>query len=226
MKGNAIGRARIATAFSGRTMPLPAVRQRWRARSLASGLMRDQSGIAATEFSVIVPLMLVLFFGLVELTDGIAAYRKVTISAHTISDLTSQSQSVYDADLSTFFCASAKIMYPYVSGPCPQNSVKQTVMELWVNPSLQARVQWAVNSDGSTPLSAGTVLTVPTALQVANTYVIYSSVSYLYQPTGGVGYVMNKAGVTLSDFTYTRPRQSQCVQYDTPATPTSTCPQN
>ncbi len=134
---------------------------------------------------------------------------------------------MYDADLNTFFCASAKILYPYVSGPCPQNSIKQTIIELWVNPSLQARVQWAVNSDGSTPVPVGTVLTVPTALQVANTYVIYSSVSYVYQPIGGVGYVMNKAGVSLSDFTYTRPRQSQCVQYDAPpSSPTNPCPQN
>ena len=28
-----------------------------------------------------------------------------------------------------------------------------------------------------------------------------------------VGYVMVKAGITLSDFAYTRPRQSRCVIY-------------
>ncbi|MGH7226974.1 MAG: TadE/TadG family type IV pilus assembly protein, partial [Gemmataceae bacterium] len=91
------------------------------------------------------------------------------------------------------------------------------------------RVQWAVNSDGSTPTAPGTVVTVPSALQVKNTYVIYSSVSYLYKPTGGIGYVMDKAGVNLSDFSFTRPRQSQCVYYDaaTPLpTPPPPCPTN
>jgi hypothetical protein len=33
-------------------------------------------------------------------------------------------------------------------------------------------------------------VTIPTALQVANTYVIWSSASYLYVPTGGIGFVI------------------------------------
>ncbi|HEY0328753.1 MAG TPA: pilus assembly protein, partial [Rhodopseudomonas sp.] len=33
--------------------------------------------------------------------------------------------------------------------------------------------------------------------------------------TPGVGYVMSKAGVTLTDKSYTRPRQSTCVRYNT-----------
>ena len=52
-------------------------------------------------------------------------------------------------------------------------------------------------------------VTIPSALAVGGTYLIFSEVSYLYTPT--VGYVMKKAGVTLSDVAYTRPRQSTCV---------------
>lgn len=199
----------------------------WRGlRRLAVRLMRDRSGIAAIEFAFIVPLMLLLFFGVVEITSGISAYRKVTIMAHTLSDLTSQSASVQDSDLNNFFCASGAIMSPFVAmpNPCPPapTAVKQSIAELWVNSSLQARVQWAKNSDGSTPAAAGTVVNIPASLQVANTYIIYSSIMYTYVPT--IGYVMNKSGVTLSDFAYTRPRQSQCVQYDAPTT--NPCPQN
>ena len=42
-------------------------------------------------------------------------------------------------------------------------------------------------------------------------YVIFGEVSYKYVPA--VGYVMARAGVPLSDTTYTRPRQSTCVTY-------------
>jgi len=35
-------------------------------RCSAGGLLKDRSGIAATEFAVIVPIMLVMFFGTVE----------------------------------------------------------------------------------------------------------------------------------------------------------------
>ena len=187
----------------------------WRSlRRLAVRFGRDRDAIAATEFAVIVPIMLVLFFGVVEMSNGITAYRKVTIMAHTLSDLTSQSIAVQDSDLTNFFCAANGIMSPYIpiSGTCPSNAVSQSIVELWVNSSLQARVQWAKNSDGSAPLPAGTVVQIPASLQVANTYIIYSSVVYTYVPT--IGYVMNKSGVVLSDFSYTRPRQSQCVLYD------------
>jgi hypothetical protein len=114
-------------------------------------------------------------------------------------------------------------MYPYATSPTDPN-LKQSIVELWVNSSKQARVQCAVNSDGSPGATPGTVfVNIPASLQVANTYVIYSSVSYNYVPT--VGYVMNKAGVTLSDFAYTRPRTSQCVFYNPPTPLPTTCPQ-
>jgi Flp pilus assembly protein TadG len=175
-----------------------------RARALTSILYRDSRGVAAVEFALIVPIMLVMFFGTVEMSSGVAVYRKVTLMARTLSDLTSQSTSVQDADLTNFFAASTGIMTPYATAP-----VQATIMEIWVNPSLQARVQW---SSGPASVSPGTVVTVPAGLAVANSYLIYSTVSYLYTPT--IGYVMSIAGVHLSDFSYTRPRQSTCVMYD------------
>src|ERR1700716_4669946 len=75
-------------------------------------LLRDQSGIAATEFAVIVPLMLVMFFGTVEFSSGVAVDRKVTLVARTLSDLTSQSTTVTDTDLTNFFAAAAGILTP------------------------------------------------------------------------------------------------------------------
>jgi len=62
-------------------------------------------------------------------------------------------------------------------------------------------------------------VTIPTALKVDSTYLIFSEVSYLYTPT--VGYVMAPSGVNLSDVSYTRPRQSSCVLYGTSVCPTN-----
>ena len=58
---------------------------------------------------------------------------------------------------------------------------------------------------------SSSIVTIPAALAVDGTYLIFSEVSYLYTPT--IGYVMAKTGVTLSDTAYTRPRQSTCVFY-------------
>jgi Flp pilus assembly protein TadG len=182
-----------------------------RTRLLAVDLLQDCRGIAATEFAVIVPIMLVMFFGTVEFSSGVAVDRKVTLMARTMSDLTSQSLSVDDTTMTGFFAASGAIMTPYSSTP-----TLSTVSELYVDPAtLTAKVQW---SKGSAARALNSTVTIPTALQVADTYLIFSEVSYRYVPT--IGYVMAKAGVNLSDVAYTRPRQSRCVLYS----PATVCP--
>jgi Flp pilus assembly protein TadG len=193
-----------------------------RARILVTTLSENTGGIAAVEFAMILPIMLVLFFGTVEMSNGVAVYRKVTLMAHTLSDLTSQSTEVQSTtDLPNFFAASTGVMAPYSATP-----ITQSITEIWVNASGQARVQWSY----PTPITPGTVVTIPPNLAGPsdyNTYVIYSQVSYLYTPA--VGYVMSKAGVTLSDFAYTRPRQSLCVLYNPSlpvASPPPACPQS
>ena len=62
-------------------------------RRRALELLGDKRGVAAVEFAVIVPVMLVLFFGMVEFSSGVAVDRKVTLMARTLSDLTSQNTS-------------------------------------------------------------------------------------------------------------------------------------
>jgi Flp pilus assembly protein TadG len=205
----------------------------FRVRRSALDMLRDRSGIAATEFAVIVPIMLVMFFGTVEFSSGVAVDRKVTLVARTLSDLTSQSISVADADMTNFSTASYAILTPYSSAPSFA-STQVTISELYVDPNtLAARVQWSKSGTITPPsipgnpptvvLGAGravsSVVAIPSQLAAAGTYLIFSEVSQLYTPS--VGYVMGKAGVTLSDTAYTRPRQSSCVFYSPAVAP---CP--
>jgi Flp pilus assembly protein TadG len=191
-------------------------RQIWlRARFHAASLMEDRRGIAATEFAFIVPIMLVLFFGTVEISSGVAVDRKVTLMARTLADLTSQTLSVANSDLTNFFELSTAIMTPYSGTPA-----QATISELYVDPkTLQARVEW---SQGAVPRTTSSPVSIPTGLAVGGTYLIFSEVSYLYVPA--VGYVMAKAGITLHDVAYTRPRQSLCVFYPTTSPLPANCP--
>ncbi len=180
---------------------------------------RDGRGLAAVEFAMVLPVMLVMFFGTVEFSSGVAVDRKVTLVARTLSDLTSQSTAVADSDLSNFFNASIGIMTPYSATPA-----NMTISELYVDPNtLAARVQW---SQGAEPRAPTSTVTIPPALQVGDTYLIFSEVNYLYKPT--VGWVMTSAGIKLSDVAYTRPRQSRCVYYtgSSGTVPTTGCPTN
>src|SRR6201989_530356 len=105
----------------------------------AADMLADRRGIAATEFAIVVPVMLVMFFGTVEFSSGVAVDRKVTLMARTLSDLTSQSITVGDSDMTNFFAASLGILTPYPSAP-----TQATITELYVDPvTFRARVQWS-----------------------------------------------------------------------------------
>jgi Flp pilus assembly protein TadG len=183
-----------------------------RVRRSARDMFGDIRGLAATEFAIVVPVMLLLFFGTDEFASGIAVNRKVTLVARTLSDLTSQNISVTTNQLNNIFSASTSILTPYPSSP-----VNARIVELYIDANLVVHQIWAATS-GTTPPTATVI--VPTALKVAGSYLIYSEVNYNYVPT--VGYVL-KNSITLSDFTFTRPRQSSCVIYPT-ANPLPLCP--
>lgn len=197
-------------------MTMGPMQKTWaRARRLCAASMNDCSGLASIEFAMILPLMLVMFFGTLEFSTGIAVDRKVTLVARTLSDLTSQASSVNDTDLANFTATADAILTPYSSTP-----LRSTVTEVWIEPSTgNARVQW---SKGSAAHNTGDIVTIPSQLiakdatgkVLASQYLILSEVSYRYVPT--IGYVMAKAGVNLADVSYTRPRQSACVIYPTP----------
>jgi Flp pilus assembly protein TadG len=197
-----------------------------RFRFCSAALARDTRGIAAIEFAMIVPLMLVMIFGTIEISSGVAVDRKVSMVAQTMADLASRYTSVTPTDLNNFTAIANAMMTPYSSTP-----LVVTVTEVYINPSSGVgRAQWSTNLAVH---SVGSTVAVPNALITrdangnasANQYLIFAEVSYNYKPA--VGYVMGKAGVTLSDQTYTRPRQGFCVQYTTTTSTTTTssaCP--
>jgi Flp pilus assembly protein TadG len=175
--------------------------------NLVSRFLRDRDANAAVEFAFIVPLMLVLFFGTVEFSSGVAAQRKVVLATRNLSDLVSQSSAVTDTDLDNYNSTSRAIMNPFPLSP----DYSARVTELYIDPTTKiGQVKWSKGWGASKPALTGT-MAVPTALQVGGTYVIYGEVSYKYVPA--VGYVMAPAGVSMSEVTYTRPRQSTCVTY-------------
>jgi Flp pilus assembly protein TadG len=133
-------------------------------RSSAGKFRADNKALAATEFAVIVPVMLVMFFGTVELSSAVAVDRKVTLIARTLSDLTSQSSgTMTDANLQNTFTASMSIITPY-----DNTLVNGTIAQIYIDANSVAKIQWsksAVIASGATQAS----LTAPPPTLAANT---------------------------------------------------------
>ncbi|MGY3031482.1 Flp pilus assembly protein TadG [Bradyrhizobium sp. USDA 4354] len=198
---------------------MQAIANIWRdARCAVRDFVADKRALAATEFAVIVPLMLVMFFGTVEFSSAVAIDRKVTLIARTLSDLTSQSTTLDSDDMRDTFTASISVIMPYDAA-----LVKGTISAISIDANSIATVLWSKAGTIASGAPQATLATsvrkagdkvtamIPPSLLVPSTNLILSEANYTYTPT--VGYML-KSSITLSDQSYTRPRQVACIPYN------------
>src|SRR5450432_1619264 len=82
-------------------------------RRRALGLAADQQGISVVEFALLMPLMLTMYFGSLEVTDAISADRQVTLVASTVADIASQYSAVTATDVNNIMSAAAAVLAPF-----------------------------------------------------------------------------------------------------------------
>jgi Flp pilus assembly protein TadG len=170
-------------------------------RRLAS-FASDRRGISAVEFAMLLPLMITLYLGVVEVSKGVAIDRKVTLTTRTMADLASRVTSINNSDMSALLSASAAVIAPY-----DQSKVKVVLSAVNIDANGVAKIGWSDTLHGSAR-SVGSTVTVPAVLAVPNTTLIWSEVSYLYSPT--FGYVLT-GDLNLNDRIYMRPRLSDTI---------------
>jgi len=76
-----------------------------RATGVGAVLCRAGSdrGVEAVEFALILPILLLLYFGMDELAQGVLAERRAAHTASTIGDLVSQSSTITQAEVGDIF---------------------------------------------------------------------------------------------------------------------------
>ena len=84
--------------------------------NLRSGFWRSRSGVAAVEFAFILPVLLVLLFGAIEITNALDCRQKVLSATSSISSVVAMSTSVSATDISNVYAAGNSILYPFAPG--------------------------------------------------------------------------------------------------------------
>jgi Flp pilus assembly protein TadG len=189
-----------------RYMATPLARLRQRLADCA----RDERAVSAVEFALLLPVMVMLYLGGVEVSQGLTIDRKVTLVARTVADLAAQVSSIASDDMTNILNASTSVLSPYST-----NNVKVTVSQICIDSNNKATVNWSSGKNTSAH-TKGSVITLPTALNIANSALIWGEVSYDYKPV--IGYVITGT-MTLTDQIYMRPRLSDAVTYSN-----NTCP--
>ncbi|HEX5509132.1 MAG TPA: TadE/TadG family type IV pilus assembly protein [Pseudolabrys sp.] len=171
-------------------------------------LWQDRRGISAVEFALLLPIMISLYLGGVELTEGLSVQRKVTLTANALVNLTAQSTALSDNstpntdDMNNIMAAASAVMYPHSA-----DNMTAIVSCLKIDPDTkQATVKWSVPfpSTGSGH-AVGSIIAVNSDLAGGNANLLLSEVTYPYTPP--VGYTITGT-MNISDKMYMAPRIS------------------
>ena len=163
----------------------------------------DRSGVAAVEFAIILPVMLLAYCGTVDITQLVMASRKVDQLALTLSDLTARASSLSPAELGYNFDAAQMVLAPLAS-----STVKMSIANIVIDAGGVARVCWSGQRNSTVP-ARGTTVVIPDSMRVPNTSVIMAKASYDYSPI--TSYVFSGFTTLGNDPIYTRPRGAQAV---------------
>jgi Flp pilus assembly protein TadG len=180
-------------------------------RRLHRRFIASRRGVAAIEFAMILPVLMVLFLGSFDGGRAIAIYMKVRSATYALDAITNQYTTMQSSDMTGIMAAITQMMAPYSSGPAVI-----TISQIKISASKAATVSFSVSQGGSAH-ALGSSMSIPSNLAIANTYLIFAEVSYTYTPLYGY---FSAGSIALADNLYSTPRSSTCIIY-TPQNGTS-----
>jgi Flp pilus assembly protein TadG len=176
----------------------------------ARSFRRNSRGMAAIEMAFVFPFMVVLYIGLVDVTNMISASRKVTITASTLADLVTQtSMTITSSTIDGFFNAISPIVEPY-----PASQVRAEIFAYRKNGS-NVNLIWRKTNGGTcgpAPVTTGLI-----NLMTDNNDLISARVCYNYTPLFSMVFGINP--FKTEHLLTLRPRESRTL--DCTGCPTS-----
>jgi len=175
----------------------------------------DRRGVAALEFALIAPILILLYFGVGELCEAMMAQRRTAHATSAIGDLTTQSTTLAPTDVSDIFSAASTIMQPFST-----TTLQLRLSSVTVDATKTLRVDWSCGQN-MTPLGANTIYTgMPVGLIATNgdgSLVVGDSVVVAegqYAWASPAQYVLPN-GLNFSEIFFLKPRKSSQVTLST-----------
>tara|TARA_R110000824_G_scaffold375374_1_gene566268 strand:- start:134 stop:745 length:612 start_codon:yes stop_codon:yes gene_type:complete len=170
-------------------------RLKWRG---IQGLHYNEQGVSAVEFAIIAPVMVLIYFGCIELSFLMRMDRRVTSTSASLGDLTARLATVTDADMGEMFAAAKVMMQPYDA-----TEANLRITSIVDNGDGVPRVDWS-DAYNITAHSQGSTISVPAGIIPSPGSVILAEVEYTFKSP--FGYVL-KTEKTVDDKFYLRPRR-------------------
>lgn len=150
------------------------------------GLARE--AVAAVEFALILPVMLTMYIGSIELSQAFSMDQRVITIAGTVGDLVARTNgAISPSTLTSYFQAAQAIMGPYST-----TELQQVVSVVAVDSTGNTSVEWSEGYNGGTPQVCnqpyGGAHPIPAAMVdiAEGNIVIVSETTYTYPPLLGL----------------------------------------
>jgi len=158
-------------------------------RGWARAFRNGESGVAAVEFALILPIMLMLYIGMVEGSALISMDRKVQTVSGAVGDLVARSNGTLSTStLDNYVKIAGGIMTPY-----PSDQLVQIVTQVKVDTAGKATVDWSRRYVGEAAQTTGAhvkgaVFALPAEVVAIATgeYVIVTESGLAYSPLYGI----------------------------------------
>ncbi|TPN89525.1 pilus assembly protein [Mesorhizobium sp. CU2] len=181
----------------------------------------DRRGVAAIEFAFIVPVLLVMYFITMEASQAIETSKKVSRIGSMVADLVTQQQTVVKANLEAMMKIGSTTLLPY-NRSTPKIII--TAIQITDETAPRVLVAWSrklVGSTYSVDAAAGTTTTVPSTLNIRNTFLIRVESDLAYTPViawdgqsnqqKALGLLSTFSNISMSETYYLRPRRSTTI---------------
>ncbi|MEZ5937993.1 MAG: TadE/TadG family type IV pilus assembly protein [Hyphomonadaceae bacterium] len=174
--------------------------------SARRGMLGDRRGVAAVEFALIAPALIILFMGVLELTFRFRAAEETTRYVHQVADLISREQTTNTATLTAIYDASVHMMKPLET--TDKLDLDVSAIGYRNDEHLTPHLLWRRTAGTAIPMA----LSEANGLGAANESVIRVAVRYRY--TSPLTTLFSGPDIEIVRESYARPRQVRLIQMD------------
>lgn len=175
-------------------------------------LRRNNEGVAAIEFAMIVPIMFFLLVGTIEFSQALTVDRRVTQAASSTADLIARAPSagMTEAQVDRDLKIVEQLIAPYELSQFYVKVISVKAQAGGAPDAVTYTVDWSRDLNGGTPHNRGDSYTdIPAGLLVAGESVIVAEARYNYTPL--IFHYMIESAFDLVEKFYLKPRNSTCV---------------
>jgi len=164
-------------------------------------LRANDRGVAATEFALILPILILLLFGTVEIGNALLLDKKVTMASQTAADLIAQQKVVTGRDITNIWAAIDNIILPYAT-----DNTAYTVVSVVADEDGTQSIDWQQTRGGGEVEK----ITIPAGMLGEDESVIIATITYQYTPVFGD---LLFSDFNITDISYLRPRTVDSVEF-------------